>query len=72
MRAVQDAVQPTVSPTYPLAGVSAGGREVNTEGLGHHVGLGLGLGPPAVILCRRGSLGEGGVIPVPRANSRPG
>ncbi len=58
MRAVQDAVQPAVSPTYPLTGVSAGGREANAEGLGHHVGL----GPPAVILHRRGSLGEGGVI----------
>ncbi len=68
MRAVQDAVQPAVPSTYPLAGVSTGGRAANAEGLGHHVGL----GPPAVILRRRGSLGEGGVISVSRANSRPG
>jgi hypothetical protein len=68
MRAVQDAVQPAVPPTHPLAGVSTGGGAAHTEGLGHHVGL----GPPAVILRRRGSLGEGGVFSVSQANSRPG
>ena len=55
MQAVCDVVQPEVPPTHPLAGVSAGGRAENTEGLGHHVGL----GPTAAILCRRGSVGEG-------------
>jgi hypothetical protein len=54
MRAVCDAVQSKIPLTYPLAGVSDGGRTENTEGLGHHVGL----GPPAVILRRRGSVGE--------------
>ena len=46
MQAVRDAVQPRIPPTHPLAGVSDGGRVENTEGLGHHVGL----GPPAAIL----------------------
>ena len=68
MQAMHDAVQSKIPPTHPLAGVSDGGRAENTEGLGHHVGL----GPPAVILRRRGSLGEGGVILISRANSRPG
>ena len=48
MRAVRDAVQFKIPPILPLAGVSDGGRAENTEGLGHHVGL----GPPTVILCR--------------------
>jgi hypothetical protein len=55
MQAVCDAVQPEVPPTHPLTGVSAGGRAENTEGLGLHVGL----GPTAAILCQRGSVGEG-------------
>jgi hypothetical protein len=46
------------NPRYPRhihLQVSAAGREASAEGLGHHVGL----GPPAIILRRRGSLGEG-------------
>jgi hypothetical protein len=68
MRAVCNAVQSKIPPTHPLAGVSDGGRAENTEGLGHHVGI----GSPALILCQRGSIGEGRVIPLPRTNSRPG
>ena len=58
MRAVRDAVQSEIPPTHLLVGVSDGGRSENTEGLGHHVGL----GPPAVILRRRGSVGESRVV----------
>ena len=68
MRAVHDAVQPGILPTHPLTGVSAGGGEANAEVLSHYVGL----GPPADILCQRGSLGEGGTVLIPWANSRPG
>jgi len=55
MRAVRDAVQSVISPAYPLAGVSDGGRAENTEGLGHHVGL----GPPATIFYVEGEVLEG-------------
>ena len=54
MRAVRDAVQSVISPAYPLAGVSDGGRAENTEGLGHHVGL----GPPATIFYVEGEVLE--------------
>jgi hypothetical protein len=61
MRVVRNAVQSEIPPTHPLAGVSDGGRAENTEGLGHHGGL----GPPAVVLRRRGSVGESRVVPLP-------
>ena len=55
MQAVRDAVQSKIPMTHLLAGVSPGGTAENTEGLGHHIGL----GPPAVILRRMESVGEG-------------
>ncbi len=57
-------VQPEIPPTHPLTGVSNGGRMENTEGLGHHGGL----GPSAVILRRRGSVVESQVVPIPWTN----
>ena len=54
MQAVCNSVKSEIPSTHPLAGVPVGSRAENTEGLGHHVSL----GPPAVILHQRGSIGE--------------